>query len=88
MANIPRQRIKRNWKLTESPWELLSIKRGLDWTTAVNDAFLVFFRRHKDSQFVYANTGATPAPEVRVVLKRRKLQERHVNAVYTEPVTI
>lgn len=32
--------------------------------------------------------GVTPAPEVRVVLKRRKLQERHVNAVYTELVII
>lgn len=47
--------MRRDWKLTQSPWEQLRMKRGLGWTTAVNHVFLVFCPIQKASQFAYAN---------------------------------
>jgi len=47
--------MRRDWKLPQSPQELLRTKLGLGWTTAVNEIFLAFCPIHKASQFAYAN---------------------------------
>lgn len=57
--------MKRDWKLAESPWELLSMKMMLLMMLS-----LYFIQ---DTWSLCMQIGATPAPEVAVVLRKEKI---------------